>query len=408
MKILLINNTFGNFGGGSEKATLETGHLLQNKDHEVYYFASDRKPYYETDYEYQDFFPKNSKKIFYNKEAKLKLDSLLKKVKPDIIHINCFQHNLTSSVLTSCKESTIPTVMTLHDTNFACPAGTLLKHETFCSTKDCIKGYSMPCIKNCCFNKSFLKSIVSASEFFFRKNMGFYEIPKYYICPSQFILELAVESGMKREKLILINNFISNTSDNNSQDGYFLYAGRIVKEKGLFSLINAFKDLPHIKLRIAGNGPYEKELKKFIKQNKIKNIEFIGLKKWDELEKEYKHCLATILPTIGAEAFGLSLLESFSFGKPVIASRTGGIPEVISDYKDGILFEPGNVEELKSAVLKLWNDPNLASNLGISAKTKLENLYSPEVYYKKLIDVYEQAINSKPEYTFTESIQQTH
>ncbi|OGI04103.1 MAG: hypothetical protein A2Y25_11425 [Candidatus Melainabacteria bacterium GWF2_37_15] len=409
MKIVLVNNTFGNFGGGSEKATIETGRILQDKGHEVYYFASDRKPYYEKDYKYQNFFPKNSKKIFYNIEAKKKLGLLLKKVKPDLIHVHCFQHNLTPSVLIACKESGIPIVMTFHDSNFACPPGTLIKNGKSCTSRDCINGSLISCVKYRCFSNSFSKSLVSASEFFFKKSLGSYEIPEYIICPSQFILDLAVESGIKREKLVLISNFINaNDTNNNSHKGYFLYAGRIVKEKGLYCLINAFKDLPHIRLRIAGKGAYETELQKFIEQNNIKNIEFIGLKKGIELENEYKNCFATVLSSLCGEAFGLSILESFSYGKPVIASRTGGIPEVINDYKDGIMVEPGNVEELKNAILKLWNNPELSSNFGKNAKIKFKNLYTAEVYYKKLINVYEWAISPRPEYSFLETIQQTY
>lgn len=393
MKILLVNNTFGFFGGGSEKATIETGKILHNKGHKVFYFASDRKPFLEENYEFGTFFPKNSKKIFYNLEAKSKLDLLLKRIKPDIVHMNCFQHNLTSSVLHTCRDNNVPVVHTFHDSIFACPAGTLTKKGILCREKDCIKGNPIPCIKNRCFNGSLLKSAISAAEFFFRRNLGFYYIPDYVICPSRYILNLALESGIKREKLVLINNFVNCAEDiGNFRGDYFLYAGRIVKEKGLFHLIQAFKDLPHIKLRIAGKGPVEKSFKNYIKRKKIKNIEFIGLKIGQELENEFKNCFATILPSVCSEVFGLSILESFSYGKPVIASRIGGIPEVISNNKDGIMVEPGSAEEIKNAVLKLWESPDLAKEMGKNARLKHKTLYSPEVYYEKLIDVYERAI----------------
>ena len=135
MKIILVNKTFGNFGGGCEKATYETGRILKEKGFEVFYFSTDRKPFYEENYEYSSFFAKyflknrffNPTKIFYNWEAEKKLSKLIKKIKPDIVHINTFHHHLTSSVFVACKKNKIPTGLTFHDSHFACPTATLVK-----------------------------------------------------------------------------------------------------------------------------------------------------------------------------------------------------------------------------------------------------------------------------------------
>ncbi len=401
MKILLINNTFGNFGGGSEKVSYETGKILREKSFEVFFFSSNKKPYYEKDYIYNIFFPSEPNKynlyglfrMFYNFEAEKKLTRLLKIIKPDVVHINNIAHNLTVSVLVACKKNNVPVVMTLHDSHFACPTGILIKGKKgYCTKMSCANGNILPCITNKCYSNNFLKSSIAALEFWFRKRGGFYNIPDAFICPSNYLYNLAVKSGIRKDKLSVINNFASpeyllNKPEYSNQN-YFLYAGRLVKEKGLEHLLEAFSRMPEIKLKIAGEGVNKKALEKLAGKLNLSNVEFLGLKTLSELELLYKNSIATILPSVCSEVFGLTIVESFVFGKPVIASNIGGIPEVISDNYNGFLVSPGNAEEIKQAVLKLYNNNPLAVEMGINARKTIEERFTTEIYFEKLVTIY--------------------
>ena len=88
-------------------------------------------------------------------------------------------------------------------------------------------------------------------------------------------------------------------------------------------------------------------------------------------------------------------IESFINGKPVIASNIGGIPEIVEDNINGLLFEPGNIEELKNCILKYWNNPELSVQHGKNGYQKAITQYTEDKYYNELIKIYEEVLNEK-------------
>ncbi|HBH17654.1 MAG TPA: hypothetical protein DDX14_01670, partial [Cyanobacteria bacterium UBA9579] len=208
MKILLINNFFSKVGG-AENSTNRTGKILRDKGHEVYFFSTDKKPYFEENYEYAKYFPKYidfsdlpksnflrfifNPSYFYNFEAEYKLNHYLNDVKPDVVHCNCITYYLSPSVIRACHKNNIPIVMTLRDAFMSCPdVGLIYKSENYCKDTHCATGNPLPCILNKCNDKSLLKSCVSATEFALRKIHRLFDKVSMFICPSNALLELAV------------------------------------------------------------------------------------------------------------------------------------------------------------------------------------------------------------------------
>ena len=406
MKILLINNFFGNYGG-AEIMMHETASILKSKGHEVFFFATKSKN--TQDYEYSKYFPDyihysslpkidflfHIWKSFYNPDAEKKLDLFIKKIKPDVAHCNNITYDLTPSVLNACYRNNIPVVMTLHDATLMCPSMTMrIKSGDYCKNELCVKGNPIHCLINKCFFGNFMKSAAASAEFLFRKIHRLYDKIQLFICPSQAILSLAARSGINRGKLVHLNNFVDDSYLKKqpvySNKGYFLYVGRLAEEKGLNYLLEAMSKLPrHIGLHIVGTGPDEANLKDYAVGLELSNVVFTGFKTGKELEDEYKGCIATILPCNWFEIFGLTILESFAFGKPVIASHIGGIPEIVENEWDGITFEPKNVDALAEAIEKLYCNNDLAVEMGKNGRTKAEIVYNSEIYYAKLIRIYE-------------------
>ncbi|MEI7473450.1 MAG: glycosyltransferase [bacterium] len=407
MKILIINNFFEPIGG-AEKYVNSLGNILQTEGHEVFYYACKADEYFEKDYKYSNYFPdrkgKSLKKIYkryYNKNAEINLEAYLQEIKPDIVHINNIGHNLTVSVVNACEKYNIPMVMTIHDCGMFCPGGRLMRHnKTFCKGLTCL-GKSdwiglFNCITNKCYRNSLYESVKFASVFFYNKNSKLYKYPSFYICPSNAIKNLAIKSGLAENKLTTINNFLEDSQleiiPNYNDNGYFLYCGRLSDEKGLKSLIAAMKLLPKdIELRLVGSGGEESKLKKLAKD--MPNIKFLGYMSGTELEEEYKNCIATIIPSNGFDNFPTSAMESFFYGKAVIGSNIGGIPEIVENNETGLIFEPADAEKLAEAINILYKDRTLSVEMGKKARNKAENLYTKKAYYEKLKEVYEKVLN---------------
>lgn len=402
MKVLLINK-YNFIKGGSEVYTFGLKEMLIEDGHEVIDFAmSDQKNEYSKYSNYFideiDYFDKklsnkvkNSIKLIYSREASEKLEKLINDTKPDIAHVNIIYHQLTPSVLHTLKKFNIPIVFTSHDYKVICP-NYKLYNNGLCDK--CINGSYINCFKGRCHKNSLVFSLLLTIEAYIHKYLKSYDLVDSIICPSQFMKDRLIESGISEEKLIYMPNFINPKyyleskkyrAVNKSRD--FLYYGRLSDEKGLLNLMKALKLLNRdVKVKIIGTGSQEEELKMFIKENNISNVEFLGFKSGNELYNEISKAYCTIIPSIWHEVFGLTIVESFAFGTPVIGANLGGISELITNEKTGFVFE--DIEGLANCINKLLdiddNDYRRISNNCIIESKK----YSPKVIYNEILKVY--------------------
>lgn len=404
MRILILNSFFGPFGG-AEIIAYDTYKLLQKNGNEVFFYATDRKPFFEQNYEYSKYFPKdnfttlgylkNPIQYYKSNQNEKKLKQFLELIKPDIIHM----HNILAfspSILKICKD--FPTVLTIHQADISCPASTLMfRNKKICTEQLCQGGNYFPCVINNCVRNNIEASIRrSFLIYLYVKNLKYID---KFITPSNALKNAVLKSnvGIKNYQIETISNFLNNKhiqeDPTYSNKSYFLYIGRLSKEKNVISLLKAMNTLPkEIKLHIVGKGPEEDNLKQFVKVNNLTNVSFLGFKKDNELKDEYKNCIATILPCNWFEIFGMTNIESFINGKPVIASNIGGIPEIVEHNITGLLFEPSNEEQLRNCILTYWNNPELVVEHGKNGYQKARTLYTEETYYKKIFNLYEEII----------------
>jgi len=302
---------------------------------------------------------------------------------------------LSNSILKPIYKNNIPVVRTIHDFGCVCPV--MGAKDFYCHK--CFSKSVFNCIKNKCSKSKFLPSLYVAVRFLINK----YQMQKYpakcYISPSKILKEQLVSAGIKSEIKVIPNPLdtaFSGVQPNYNNKECFLYAGGLLDIKGVNVLLEAFKNLPeNIELRIIGEGIQEKNYKQFVTENNLKNIKFLGAKNRKELIEEYQNCIALIVPSNWFEIFGMINIEAGINGKPVIASNIGGIPEIIEDGVNGLLFEPGNVEQLKDCILKYWNNSELVKKHGKNAYQKVISKYTEEKYYNELLEVYEEVLNEK-------------
>ncbi len=169
-----------------------------------------------------------------------------------------------------------------------------------------------------------------------------------------------------------------------------LYFGRLSREKGVATLLAAHEKMHNnAPLKIVGHGPLHDEL-----VAKYPNVEFLGyVQQGDALDKLIKHARAVILPSECYENCSMAILEAMSLGKPVIGSRIGGIPEQIRDGIEGILFEPGNIQELANAMDTLVDSPEKARVMGLHGRARLSEKYALSKHMDTLQALYKELLN---------------
>lgn len=406
MKILLINK-FLYPKGGDAISTLATGKLLQQKGHKVYFWGM--KHSLNNEYEYSDYYVdnidydsltvkekiNNSIKILYSFEAKKKFENFIKLIKPDIVHLNNFAHQISPSILHILNKYNIPTVMTLHDCKLICPSSGMVSNGIIC--EKCKNNKFYWCFLKKCKKNSYIKSLINAIEMYFHhKILKCYNLVDIYISPSNFH-KLKHNEFNFHKKIIHLPNFVylEDYIPSYKFDNEICYFGRLSQVKGINTLIDAVKELK-ITLKLIGEGPLKNNLHIKLKKENITNVHLLDYKKGDDLKNEVKKAMAVILPSECYENNPRSIIEAFALGKPVIGSNVAGIPELLKNGVTGYTFELGNVEDLRDKIKLILNNQEKIIEMGKNARKFVEKNFNPEKHYKKLSQIYEFAKEKKP------------
>lgn len=362
MKVLMVNK-FHYIKGGSETYYFALKDKLEEEGHSVIDFSMKDEKNFPSNY--SEYFVENvdySKKgssmlsklkmainIIYSSEAKRKFEALVKKEKPDIVHLHIFQHQISPSILDITKKYNIPTVYTAHDLKMICPNYKMMHHNMIC--EECKNGHYYYCAINKCVKESLGKSCINVIEAYFHKWRKSYESINAIITPSDFYRKKFIEFGVAENKVHHVANFLIDKAPkvNKRSDckNYYLYFGRLSEEKGIFTLINAMKKM-NFNLYVVGTGPLEQSLINYIHKNKLNHIKLLGFKKGQELIDLVGNARAIIIPSEWYENGPYSAIEALQLGRPLIGASIGGIPELING--NGYLFTSGDVDDLKSKI----------------------------------------------------------
>ncbi len=402
MKILQVNK-YHFPKGGADKYYLNISQALVEKNHQVANFSmqhpnnisSNWSKYFVSNIEFNNSSIKDKLKspgrIIYSLEARNKFEKLVNDFKPDIVHLHNIYHQISPSILHITKKYKIPTIIHLHDYKLVCPNYQLFVNNNTCQA--CLKKKYYNCLLKKCHKNSYTKSALASLEMYihhsilniYKKNID------HLISPSQFLRDKFVDFGWDRNKFsVIYNPFDSQLKEKNQvkRKDFLLYFGRLSPEKGIETLINSLENTNE-KLIIVGSGPSENNLKKLAKKKNI-NVEFLGYKKGDDLVKIVLEAKAVVIPSIWWENMPLNMLEALSLGKVIIASNTGGMPEIIKEGDNGFLFSPKNIIELREKINQL-KKVNL-EEMSISAKKSVSDL-NPENNIKNIENVYLKLLN---------------
>jgi len=151
--------------------------------------------------------------------------------------------------------------------------------------------------------------------------------------------------------------------------------------------------MENIPLRILGTGPLEPEIRSLIDQLGLNNIQLLGQVPRSQVASILKSARCLVFPSECYESFGLSIVEAFACGVPVIASRLGAMAELVSDGRTGLLFTPGDPDDLAAKVEWAWNHPKETDEMGNKARREYEDKYTADENYQNLMSIINQAIN---------------
>jgi glycosyltransferase involved in cell wall biosynthesis len=401
MRILLVNK-YHYLRSGTERYLFNLRRLLESRGHAVEVFAM-RHPENEPASYARHFAPAVEfhevsglacvpaalRVLWYPRAARL-CARVLDEFRPDLVHVFNAYHQLSPSVLPPITRRRVPIVQTLNDYKLICPNYSLYTEGAPCLR--CRDGRYLRAVRHRCLDGSRSWSALAAVEMTLHKALRVYERHvARFIAPSAYVAATVTAFGVPAAQVVEIPYFLfpGDHAVSPGDEGYCAYVGRLVPAKGLVTLLRALREAPAVRLVIAGNGPQRPELERLAAAWGLGNVRFAGHLSGAALAATLAGARFTVVPSEWPEVFGQAIIESFAAGKPVIGARIGGIPEVIGEGENGLLFTPGAASELAACLSRLWEQPADARRMGLAGRDKIERRYDPDSHHARLMPLYE-------------------
>lgn len=409
MRILMVQ-TFYYYRGGDSTYMLSLSKLLEEKGHEVVPFAMEHpmnvsSPYARFFVSHIDFpellrgrSPLGAWKVvsrsIYSGEARAKIAALADEVKPDIAHFHNIHAHLTASIIAPLRARRVPIVWTLHDYRLICPNTSFLSNGEICDR--CLPNRFHEAILQRCKKGSLAASFVAMLTTWYDRLARVPTRVDRFITPSDFLREKLVQGGFDPAKITTVPNFVDLSAYRGlPEKDYFLYIGRLSEEKGLDILIRAVSALDGGRLLIVGTGPEEEALRRLARELGTGRVEFAGYKSGDELAALLAESQFVVLPSRWYENLPFAVMEAFAASKPVVASRIGGIPEMIEDGVDGLLVPMGDEAALAASLRRMLGDRAARVEMGRRGREKAERLYDREGHYRRIMGIYREVLGRR-------------
>lgn len=318
---------------------------------------------------------------------------LLKREKPDVAHFTNIFPLVSPSAYYACRAADVPVVQSIHNYRVLCPAATFFRDGGIC--EECVEHSLWRSVRHGCYRgERSATAVLAGALAFHRLRRTWSELVDCYIALTDFARAKLIAGGLPAEKVVVKPNFAHPDPGERTERGeYALFVGRLSREKGLDTLLRAWTRLEaELPLRIAGDGPLRRELEAEVARAGLAKVRLLGRLPREDLLKVVKGARFLVVPSSWYEGFPMVIVEAFACGVPPIASRLGGMSEIIREGTTGLHFTAGDAGDLARKVAWAWGEPEALEEMGHAARGEYRARYTAEHNYELLIGIYRRAI----------------
>jgi glycosyltransferase involved in cell wall biosynthesis len=379
MRILVAHNAYQHRGGEDAVVDAEVA-LLRSYGHEVEIYQR-----------HNDALNHMSRaaaavSAIWSQQSVDEVDSVCDRFHPDVIHVHNTFPLISPSLYWAAAKLEVPVVQTLHNFRLLCPQAIFLRDGKIC--EDCIGKLPWRAVTRKCYRESTMQSAVVTSMLATHRAIGTYrDRVARYIALNSFARNKYIEGGFPAARIRIKPNFAASNADpswGHRHGG--LYVGRLSSEKGLDVLIAALQISKDAHVDLIGSGPLEQLVAASF------GARYLGFKSLDEIMHRMSAAQYLVLPSICYESSPRTIVEAYSSGLPVIASRLGALIDIVQDGVTGLLFNPGDASDLAAKIAWAESHPEEMTRMGQAARAEYEAKYTPERNHEILMDIYEDAI----------------
>lgn len=391
--------------GGSDRYFLALERLLEQKGHRVIPFAA-RSPepdageetlHFSRGVDPDDPSPADVARFVFNREARRSIAGLLEKHRPDVAHLHAYSGQLSASILKPLRDRGVPTVQTLHDYKLGCPVRIFVSRGDVCEA--CEGEHFWRALPRRCNRGSLTRTALNVLEAYVSRWLGDASVPDHFVAPSGFLRSKMLEHEIvPPDRITTVPNFVDPGDFRPARGNgeHLVYVGRLREVKGVRTLVDAAASLPEVPLLIVGTGPDRDALERRVDLNGLSHVRFVGFKDGEELHDLVRRSIAVVVPSELYENCPMVVLEAMALGRAVIGTDMGGIPELITDGTDGLLFEAGDADALRRRLQWVAEHPAETTRMGAAGRRKVERAFDPDAHYRRLAEIYDEVTGGSP------------
>jgi len=390
MRILLAHNAYRSGAPSGEDFVFRNERaLLESHGHEVALYER-----YNDDIDESGI----SKKIklalsgAWSQESYNDISRKIAEFKPDIAHFHNTFPLISPSAYGACQDHDVPVVQTLHNYRLICPGALLHRNGKPC--EDCVGKTLLPALVHSCYRNSLLAT--SALVWMLARNRWsktYHTLVNRYIALTRFSAGRLIAGGLPSHRIMVKPNFIPSPPELGDGGGdYAAYIGRLSSEKGVHTLLEAWRNTGGFPLKIVGSGETQDDLIKYAAESDLP-VQFLGFRPREEAIEIVRHAKFIVIPSECYEGFPLVALEAYACGTPIVASRIGSLAEIVKDNHTGLTFEAGNDADLSDKIQFLLRSPDVLAKFRENARAFFDAEFNVERNHEILMEVYCAAIN---------------
>lgn len=331
----------------------------------------------------------------WNGSVKRRLQETIREVRPAVMHCTNTFPLISPSAYWEATRQGVAVVQSLRNYRLLCPAATLFREGKVCT--ECVgRSFASPAVRHGCYRGSRAASATVASANWLNRLAGsFRQVDLFYTLTEfsrQQFLAAGLASGIDPQRLRVKPNFLDPApAIGDGGRGGAIYVGRLSGEKGLATLLEAWRHLREpIPLRIVGDGPLRDLVTEAARRDA--RIQYLGFLSPAQAVQEIGRSDCLVMPSVWYETFGRTMMEAFARGTPVVASRLGAMTELVEDGVTGLHFPPGDSAALATAVRTLLSDRPRLQQMRIASRQTFERRFTGDTNYAALMGLYEEAL----------------
>lgn len=328
----------------------------------------------------------------WNSAARQEFTRVIVRERPSLVHVHNTFVVISPSVFSVCQEAGVPVVLTLHNYRLLCPGATFFRQGKVC--EECVEHSLWRSVRHACYRDSRLHTAVVALMLTVNKHRRTWtECVNRFVALTGFARKKFIEGGLPAQKIVVKPNFVHPDPGARLEVGdYAVFVGRLSPEKRVSTLLAAWHRLrSHIPLVVIGGGPERAELQAEAARLQLSTVRFEGHAKREQAIAAVKGARFLVFSSEWYETFGVTMVEAFACGTPVLCSRMGAMEEMVDDGRTGLHFTAGNAEDLAEKVEWAWSHAEAMREMGAECRREYEAKYTAERNYPMLMKIYEEA-----------------